>query len=257
MIAQYEHYRQTPEEIQLNDSSIHQTGCDLGTAPVPAPALDQNQIERPHGFARALDIPSDNEPPPLAASFRRLPVSLQAASPTMSACSASSFWRSFHGELAKQRGSHAAHFRRPGICRRHLDEWVPSAAQDTWPSKPITVIVPFGAGGNTDALARIYSAQLSARLGQQFVIENRVGAGSITGLTNLAKAAPTLTHSCSTKYHANTPLVKALALICNAITSKENRLVGANLVFALCETPKHLRITNRANTRFAPTLTVS
>jgi len=66
----------------------------------------------------------------------------------------------------------------------------PSAAQDTWPSKPITVIVPFGAGGNTDALARIYSAQLSARLGQQLVIENRVGAGSITGLTNLAKAAP-------------------------------------------------------------------
>src|SRR5207247_5602506 len=40
------------------------------------------------------------------------------------------------------------------------------------------------------SLARIYSAQLSARLGQQFVIENRVGAGSITGLTSLAKAAP-------------------------------------------------------------------
>ena len=56
----------------------------------------------------------------------------------------------------------------------------PAAAQDNWPSKPITVIVPFGAGGNTDVLARIYSAQLSARLGQQFVIENRVGAGSIT-----------------------------------------------------------------------------
>jgi len=54
----------------------------------------------------------------------------------------------------------------------------PAAAQDGWPSKPITVIVPFGAGGNTDGLARIYSARLSARLGQQFVIENRVGAGS-------------------------------------------------------------------------------
>ena len=66
----------------------------------------------------------------------------------------------------------------------------PAAAQDSWPSKPITVIVPFRAGGNTDALARIYSARLSARLGQQFVIENRVGAGSITGLTSLAKAAP-------------------------------------------------------------------
>ena len=66
----------------------------------------------------------------------------------------------------------------------------PAAAQDGWPSKPITVIVPFGAGGNTDGLARIYSARLSARLGQQFVIENRVGAGSIIGITSLAKAAP-------------------------------------------------------------------
>ena len=47
----------------------------------------------------------------------------------------------------------------------------PAAAQDNWPSKPITVIVPFGAGGNTDALARIYSARLSARLGQPFVVE--------------------------------------------------------------------------------------
>ena len=66
----------------------------------------------------------------------------------------------------------------------------PAAAQDSWPSKPITVIVPFGAGGNTDSLARIYSARLSARLGQQFVIENRVGAGSIIGITSLARAAP-------------------------------------------------------------------
>ena len=66
----------------------------------------------------------------------------------------------------------------------------PAVAQDSWPSKPITVIVPFGAGGNTDSLARIYSARLSARLGQQFVIENRVGAGSIIGITSLAKAAP-------------------------------------------------------------------
>jgi tripartite-type tricarboxylate transporter receptor subunit TctC len=66
----------------------------------------------------------------------------------------------------------------------------PAAAQDSWPSKPVTVIVPFGAGGNTDALARIYSARLSVRLGRQFVIENRIGAGSIIGITSLAKAAP-------------------------------------------------------------------
>jgi len=66
----------------------------------------------------------------------------------------------------------------------------PAAAQDTWPSKPVTVVVPFAAGSNTDTLARIYSARLSARLGQQFVIDNRAGAGTITGLTSLARAAP-------------------------------------------------------------------
>src|SRR5262249_28005617 len=65
-----------------------------------------------------------------------------------------------------------------------------ATAQDNWPSKPVTVIVPFGAGGNTDGLARIYSARLSARLGQRFVVENRIGAGSIIGITSLAKAAP-------------------------------------------------------------------
>jgi tripartite-type tricarboxylate transporter receptor subunit TctC len=63
-------------------------------------------------------------------------------------------------------------------------------AQDNWPNKPVTVVVPFGAGGNTDVLARIYAARLSARLGQQFVVENRVGAGSVTGLTSLAKSTP-------------------------------------------------------------------
>jgi tripartite-type tricarboxylate transporter receptor subunit TctC len=67
---------------------------------------------------------------------------------------------------------------------------LPVAAQPSWPSKPVTVIVPFGAGGNTDVLGRIYAARLSERLGQQFVVENRIGAGSITGLTALAKAAP-------------------------------------------------------------------
>jgi len=62
-------------------------------------------------------------------------------------------------------------------------------AQDKWPSKPVTVIVPFAAGGNTDVMARIFSEHLSKRLGQQFVVENRAGAGGITGLNAMAKAA--------------------------------------------------------------------
>ncbi len=68
--------------------------------------------------------------------------------------------------------------------------WSPVVAQDSWPSRTVTVIVPFGAGGNTDVLARIYAERLSARLGQQFVIENRVGAGGTVGIGAMAKSAP-------------------------------------------------------------------
>ncbi len=63
-------------------------------------------------------------------------------------------------------------------------------AQDVWPTKPVTVIVPFGAGGNADVLARIFSDRLSQRLGQQFVIENRAGAGGSTGIAATARSAP-------------------------------------------------------------------
>src|SRR5262245_19578760 len=63
-------------------------------------------------------------------------------------------------------------------------------AQDKWPARPVTIIVPFAAGGNTDVMARIFSEHLSKRLGQQFVVENRVGAGGVTGLLATTKAAP-------------------------------------------------------------------
>jgi tripartite-type tricarboxylate transporter receptor subunit TctC len=63
-------------------------------------------------------------------------------------------------------------------------------AQDKWPSRPVTVIVPFAAGGNTDVMARIFAEHLGKRLGQQFVVENKAGAGGVTGLNAAAKAAP-------------------------------------------------------------------
>jgi putative tricarboxylic transport membrane protein len=65
-----------------------------------------------------------------------------------------------------------------------------AAAQDKWPSRPVTVIVPFAAGGNTDVMARIFSDHLTKRLGQQFVVENRPGAGGVNGLQALTRAAP-------------------------------------------------------------------
>ena len=60
----------------------------------------------------------------------------------------------------------------------------------TYPSKPIRFIVPFPAGGATDAAARAIQPQLEKFLGQTVVIENRAGAGAVIGLDAIAKAAP-------------------------------------------------------------------
>ena len=59
-----------------------------------------------------------------------------------------------------------------------------------WPTKPVTVIVPFGAGGNTDMMARLAAQHLSAKFGQTFVVENRPGAGGALGTGQVATAAP-------------------------------------------------------------------
>ncbi|MEY4480873.1 MAG: hypothetical protein RIQ84_35 [Pseudomonadota bacterium] len=63
-------------------------------------------------------------------------------------------------------------------------------ADPNWPSKPITIVVPFPAGGGTDAFARPLSAQLTKQLGKQIVIDNRGGAGGTLGAGIAAKAAP-------------------------------------------------------------------
>lgn len=59
-----------------------------------------------------------------------------------------------------------------------------------WPTRPITLIVPFAAGGGTDAFARPLAAQLDGVLGQRVIIENRAGAGGTVGASAAAKAAP-------------------------------------------------------------------
>ena len=55
------------------------------------------------------------------------------------------------------------------------------AAADDYPTKPITVIVPFPAGGPTDSFARSLAAEVAKRLGQMIVIDNRSGAGNTLG----------------------------------------------------------------------------
>ena len=64
------------------------------------------------------------------------------------------------------------------------------AFAQAYPSRPVTVIVPFAPGGATDVVGRIVGEYLSRTLGQQFVIENVAGAGGTTGTTRAMRAAP-------------------------------------------------------------------
>ena len=66
----------------------------------------------------------------------------------------------------------------------------PAFAQDKWPSKPITYVVPFAAGGTTDVLARLIGQKLSTALGQPVVVDNKPGAGGNIGSDFVSKAAP-------------------------------------------------------------------
>jgi tripartite-type tricarboxylate transporter receptor subunit TctC len=85
---------------------------------------------------------------------------------------------------------------------------------DAWPNRPVRFIVPFPAGGSTDTVARLVGQLLSTRLGQQFVIENRVGASGNLGTEVVARAAPdgytiglatTTTHALAPLFFKNLP----------------------------------------------------
>ncbi len=90
----------------------------------------------------------------------------------------------------------------------------PAAAQ-SWPTKPVRIVVPFGAGGPADVYARIIGNELGEALKQQFIIDNRPGAGALIGTDIAAKAAPdgyTLlmmsnTHTTNETLLANRPYV--------------------------------------------------
>jgi tripartite-type tricarboxylate transporter receptor subunit TctC len=60
----------------------------------------------------------------------------------------------------------------------------------SWPSKPVRFVIPFPAGGSTDIVGRLIGEKLSQRLGQQFIVDNRAGAGGTIGSELVAKSAP-------------------------------------------------------------------
>jgi len=65
----------------------------------------------------------------------------------------------------------------------------PPAEAETWPTRPMTMVVPVAAGGTADPIARVLAAGLSQQLGQQVIIENVGGAGGMTGTNRVAKGA--------------------------------------------------------------------
>jgi tripartite-type tricarboxylate transporter receptor subunit TctC len=76
-----------------------------------------------------------------------------------------------------------------GLVAAHLSS-AGSATAQVYPARPVTIVVPFAAGGGNDILARLLAQHMSQALGQQFVIENRAGAGGTIGARAVAKAAP-------------------------------------------------------------------
>jgi len=72
-----------------------------------------------------------------------------------------------------------------GAARAAVQSWAQS-----WPTKPVKIVVPFGPGGPADVYARILGQELTEALKQQFIIDNRAGAGAVIGTDIVAKAAP-------------------------------------------------------------------
>src|SRR5688572_26726040 len=90
---------------------------------------------------------------------------------------------------------------------------LPIAAQ-TYPAKPVRVIIPYPPGGGNDTLGRLFAAKLGERLGQPFVVENRPGAGTMIGTEAAAKSPPDgytillssiATHALSPNLYARVP----------------------------------------------------
>lgn len=86
------------------------------------------------------------------------------------------------------------------------------AQSDTWPRKPIRIVVPFTPGGTTDMVTRLVSTELAKQLGQSIVVENKPGAGTVIGVDYVAKQpADGYTFVCvANSFTANKTLIKKL-----------------------------------------------
>src|SRR5436189_2548137 len=117
-----------------------------------------------------------------------------------------------------------------------------SSARAEWPDRPIKMIVPFSAGSSSDTIARIVAVKMGERLGQQVVVENRVGGSTIIGTDSVAKSAPdgytlelanTTTHAASAALNATLPFDPVKDFATDAMTGVRHFvLIGATPVGA-------------------------
>src|SRR5215217_2680659 len=114
-------------------------------------------------------------------------------------------------------------------------------AQAAWPTKPIRIVVPFNPGGAIDALVRVIADGLTARLGQQVLVDPKPGANTIVGSEIVAKAAPdgytflittNSTHTNNPSLYAKLPFDPARDLIPVSLVS-----LGTNLIVAKADAP--------------------
>ncbi|MDR3064653.1 MAG: tripartite tricarboxylate transporter substrate binding protein [Comamonas sp.] len=95
-----------------------------------------------------------------------------------------------------------------------LSAALPALAQEKYPTRPITFIVPFPPGGPTDAMARILATELSRELGQSVIVQNKAGAGGNIGADYVARARPdgyTLMFGTSGPLAINKPLYRSIS----------------------------------------------
>ena len=107
----------------------------------------------------------------------------------------------------------------------------PVVAQ-SWPQRPVSVVVPQPAGNSPDVLCRVIADKLSRALGQQFIVENRAGAANLVGTQSVARAAP----------DGYTFLFATSAARCTCSASRwgnDDDPIGASAVRACACPPRH------------------
>jgi len=109
-------------------------------------------------------------------------------------------------------------------------------AQDTWPERPITFVVPYAPGGYTDLVARLTARYVEKELGKSVIVETRPGAGGIVGTQAVVNAAPDGYTFCVCSVGAVSVAPFAQKVSPNTLAARKSRLASAGSASSLAST---------------------